>query len=78
MTRCLIELDIPGASLIGRRPQDLTIPQLKRWLQCQNASLKMEKADFCCEVSSVYGIYGSIRRHRHGPAFSHNIIDRSV
>ena len=23
----------------------------------------------------MYGIYGSIWRHRHGPAFSHNIID---
>ena len=43
VTRCLTELDIPGASLNGR-PQDLTIPQLKRWLQCRNASLKGEKA----------------------------------
>ena len=45
VTRCLTELDIPGASLNGRRLQDFTIPQLKRWLEYQNASLKGEKAD---------------------------------
>ena len=45
VTRCLTELDIPGASLNGRRPKDLTISELKRWLQCRNASLKGGKAD---------------------------------
>ena len=45
VTRCLTELDIPGASLNGRRPQDLKIPQQKRCLQRRNALLKGEKAD---------------------------------
>ena len=43
--RTLMESDIPGASLNGKSPRGLTIPQLKRWLQCQNASLKGKKAN---------------------------------
>ena len=39
------EKDVPGASLNGRDPVVLTIPQLKRWLQCRNASTKGKKAD---------------------------------
>ena len=45
MASCLTEKDIPGASLNGRDPVVLTIPQLKRWLQCRNASTKGKKAD---------------------------------
>lgn len=41
----LCEVDIPGASLNGRNPADLTIPQLKRWLQCREAPTKGKKAD---------------------------------
>ena len=41
----LSENDVPGASLNGRKPEELTIPQLKRWLQCRNASVKGKKAD---------------------------------
>ena len=41
----LNESDIPGAALNGRNPAVLTIPQLKRWLQCRNAPTKAKKAD---------------------------------
>ena len=37
---------IPGASLKGRKPKDLTTTELIRWLKCrQGASLKGRKAD---------------------------------
>ena len=37
---------IPGASLRGRKPEQLTVPELKRWLSCRKgASLKGRKAD---------------------------------
>ena len=39
------EKDIPGASLNGRDPSYLKIPELKRWLLCRNASMKGKKAD---------------------------------
>ena len=32
------EEDIPGASLRGRNPQQLTIPELKRWLSCRKGA----------------------------------------
>ena len=38
-TRILTKKDLPGVSL----PKDLTIPELKRWLQCRNGSLKGKK-----------------------------------
>ena len=41
----LSEIDIPGASLNGKHPATLTVPQLKRWLQCRDASTKGKKAD---------------------------------
>ena len=45
MASCLTEKDIPGASLNGKDPVVLTIPQLKRWLLCCNASTKGKKDD---------------------------------
>ena len=41
----LEEKDIPGASLCGRDPSDLKIPELKRWLACRGTPLKGKKAD---------------------------------
>ena len=41
----LSERDVPGAALNGRDPKCLTIPQLKRWLQCRNAPTKGKKGD---------------------------------
>ena len=43
--KLLTEADVPGASLNGKKPNDLTVPQLKRWLICRNASIKGKKAD---------------------------------
>ena len=37
--------DIPGASLNGRDPSSLKIPELKRWLLCRGASVRGKKAD---------------------------------
>ena len=33
----LNESDIPGASLNGKKPKDLNVTQLKRWLSCRGA-----------------------------------------
>ena len=41
----LREEDVPGPVLDGRDPNLLTIPQLKRWLQCRNAPTRGKKAD---------------------------------
>ena len=41
----LNEKDVPGAALYGRDPSILTIPQLKRWLECRKAPTKGKKAD---------------------------------
>ena len=38
------ELDIPGASLNGKKPCQLKITQLKRWLACTWCSFKWKKA----------------------------------
>ena len=46
MNHCgLRESDIPGASLNGRKPEDLKVVELKRWLDCRAASTKGKKAD---------------------------------
>ena len=37
--------DVPGASLAGRDPSDLKVPELKRWLECRAASTRGKKAD---------------------------------
>ena len=36
----LVDDDIRGASLRGRVPDDLTVPELKRWLACRGARRK--------------------------------------
>ena len=35
----------PGASLCGRDPSELKIPELKQWLACRGAPLKGKKSD---------------------------------
>ena len=45
VTTVLNEHDISGASLCGRDPSSLKIPELKWWLLCRNASTKGNKAD---------------------------------
>lgn len=39
------EDEILGASLGGRKPEDLKVAELKRWLLCRSASTKGKKAD---------------------------------
>ena len=46
-----------GASLCGRDPSTLTIPQLKRWLQCRQASLKGKKPDLVARLDENYLVY---------------------
>ena len=41
----LSEVDVPGASLQGKDPSVLKVPELKRWLQCRAASTRGKKAD---------------------------------
>ena len=40
-----MESDIPGASLKGRQPNDLTVPELKRWLSFRAGTVRGTKAD---------------------------------
>ena len=55
----LVEADVPGASLSGRKPRDLHVPELKRWLACRGASRRGEHAelvkrrvsDTCADIS---------------------------
>ena len=44
-TPSLTEKDVPGASLNGKDPAVLKVPELKRWLQCRNAPMKGKKAE---------------------------------
>ena len=39
------EDDLPGASLNGRRPENLKVKELKQWLPCRGVSVKGEKCD---------------------------------
>ena len=50
------KLDIPGTSLNGRNPADLTIPQLKQWLKCRNAPMKGKKADLVPRYISFHNV----------------------
>ena len=45
LVMALQEKDIPGASLCGEDPSELKIPELKGWLACRGARLKVNKAD---------------------------------
>jgi len=39
----LSKCDIPGASLDGKKPRELNIAQLKRWLACRGAPISGKK-----------------------------------
>ena len=41
----LVNDDIPGASLKGRDPDDLTVPELKIWLACRGTRRKGNKPE---------------------------------
>lgn len=59
VTSVLNENNIPGASLCGRDPRSLKIPELKRWLLCRNASTKGKKADLVLRYADI-GLIGSV------------------
>ena len=42
---CLTECDIPGASLNGKKPTELNVVQLKRWLACRGTPVSGKKAE---------------------------------
>lgn len=42
----VIETDVPGASLNGKKPCQLTIARLKCWLACRGAPLSRRKPEF--------------------------------
>ena len=41
----LTEKDIPGASLHGKDPSELSFIQLKRWLICRDAPVSRKKLE---------------------------------
>ena len=47
----LNEFDVPGAALNGREASSLTIPELKRWLQCRRAPTAGKKADLVARLT---------------------------
>jgi hypothetical protein len=53
MKQILDEKDIPGASINGRDPSTLKVPELKRWLQCRNASTRGKKGDLVARYKCI-------------------------
>ena len=49
----LREKDIPGASLNGRDPGELKVPELKRWLVCRGAPQKGKKVDLVARFVEI-------------------------
>ena len=47
----LTEDDIPGAALGARQPEELKVPELKRWLACRGASRTGLKAQLVQRVN---------------------------
>ena len=63
-SKSLPEEAVPGASLSGRKPEDLKVPELKTWLTCRGLPTKGKKADLIAR----YRIAGNFRRCK----FSYN------
>ena len=64
----IIEQDIPGASLDGRDAATLTIPALRRWLQCRAAPTTGKKAELveryivhaaACTLNKIIYVYNN-------------------
>ena len=53
----LEESDVPGASLNGKRPSQLTVGQLKRWLACRGAPLSGRKPELIQRLASYVSFY---------------------
>lgn len=43
-------LAVPGASLLNRKPNELTVKELKRWLVCRGAVTTGKKADLVARL----------------------------
>ena len=43
--RSISEVDVPGVSLNGRKPEQLKVPKLKLWLTCRRVPMKGRKAN---------------------------------
>ena len=50
----LSEMDVLGASLEGKRPEELKVPQLKQWLLCRGALTKGKKADLVEQYAILF------------------------
>ena len=50
----LREEDMPGASFGGGNPTTLTIPALKRWLQCRAAPTKGKKMELVESIQVLH------------------------
>ena len=50
----LDESDIPGASLNGKKPCQLNVAQLKRWLACRGAPLSGRKPELIERLVTYY------------------------
>ena len=48
----LSEQDIPGASLNGKKPGQLNVVQLKRWLACRGAPMSEKKPQLIERLAS--------------------------
>ena len=46
-------LSVPGASLLNRKPNELTVKELKRWLACRGAVTTGKKADLIARYKAV-------------------------
>ena len=51
-TSILSEKDIPGASLDGRKPENLKVAELKCWLVCRGAPVKGKKVDLVARCAT--------------------------
>ena len=53
----LNESDVPGASLNGKHPSQLTVSQLKRWLACRGAPVNGRKPELIQRLASSVSFY---------------------
>jgi len=53
----LNESDVPGASLNGKKPSQLTVSQLKRWLACCGAPVNGRKPELIQRLASYVSSY---------------------
>ena len=62
----LTEDDVPGASLNGRRPEQLKVPELKLWLACRAAPTRGKKAVLVERQVLMHVLVIAVLRHTEG------------